>query len=357
MSKSQLITEDSTAPLILEEFHDDPTVYKFSDNRTPIDAPVLRPYTPVQVDAKRTPTIEHDFPEGGVRAWCAVAGSFLRDFLSEHTPSQIAWIGSMQLFFIFAVAIFSGKFFDDGYFRELLAIGSILYLFSIYGLIFFVSLLIANLIMRPRLPPRRQRTEQPPKPDIRAILHDYAYLTLILGNLNGHLAFYVQLFAVLKGVSENFAFYSRKHTTDASDKLTILNGSSILGRIIPGLIADKYGTLNTLIVAMFCCAVLLFAMLGAGSVGGLSLSLACIPVYVDNPSEYGFFLLISNPIAGALLDAPHYFWTKAVIFEGVRKLKSVEECESHMLGWSCCNDIFSTTVDEEETDMETLRRA
>ena len=50
--------------------------------------------------------------------------------LSEHTPSQISWIGSFQLFLLFAVALPSGRLYDEGYFRWLVGGGALLYLFS-----------------------------------------------------------------------------------------------------------------------------------------------------------------------------------------------------------------------------------
>ncbi|KAJ7202840.1 major facilitator superfamily domain-containing protein [Mycena pura] len=90
------------------------------------------------------------FPEGGRDAWLTVAGGWMvtfctfgavqsfgvyqdyytRIFLSEHPPTDVSWIGSVQVFFLFAIGIFSGKLFDDGYFRELLAGGSVLYIVS-----------------------------------------------------------------------------------------------------------------------------------------------------------------------------------------------------------------------------------
>ncbi|KAJ6501019.1 MFS general substrate transporter [Mycena vitilis] len=90
------------------------------------------------------------FPEGGRDAWLTVAGGamvtfctfgaiqsfgvyqdyYTRIFLSEHPASDISWIGSVQIFFLFSVGIISGRLFDQGYFRQLLAGGSILYLVS-----------------------------------------------------------------------------------------------------------------------------------------------------------------------------------------------------------------------------------
>ncbi|KAF7301923.1 MFS general substrate transporter [Mycena indigotica] len=90
------------------------------------------------------------FPEGGRDAWLTIAGGWMvsfctfgaiqsfgvyqdyytRIFLNEHPPSDISWIGSVQIFFLFSIGIFSGKLFDHGYFRQLLVSGSTLYIVS-----------------------------------------------------------------------------------------------------------------------------------------------------------------------------------------------------------------------------------
>jgi MFS family permease len=56
--------------------------------------------------------------------------SLQRVSLSEHSPSQISWIGSFQIFLLFAAALPAGRIYDGGYFRHLLVGGSLLYLFS-----------------------------------------------------------------------------------------------------------------------------------------------------------------------------------------------------------------------------------
>lgn len=50
--------------------------------------------------------------------------------LKEHTPSEVSWIGSIQVFFLFAMGLPAGKLFDEGYFRHCILSGSVLYLFS-----------------------------------------------------------------------------------------------------------------------------------------------------------------------------------------------------------------------------------
>lgn len=89
-------------------------------------------------------------PDGGWEAWIACActhlvimdtwgvinsfGSFQTYYtqLLDKSPSQIAWIGSFQIFLLFFVGTFTGRLTDAGYFRQLLALGTILQLVGIF---------------------------------------------------------------------------------------------------------------------------------------------------------------------------------------------------------------------------------
>ncbi|CZR68581.1 related to monocarboxylate transporter [Phialocephala subalpina] len=75
---------------------------------------------------------DSDFPEGGARAWGVVAGTtgvifcslgycnafgifqnyYLANQLSNKTPSQISWIGSLQIFFLLSGNVIGGPLFD-----------------------------------------------------------------------------------------------------------------------------------------------------------------------------------------------------------------------------------------------------
>ncbi|KAK7423360.1 hypothetical protein QQX98_001151 [Neonectria punicea] len=98
---------------------------------------------------ERTPTLEHvavPVPNGGPQAWLQVAGSFClffctwglvssfgtfqtiyeTDQLKQHTPFQISIIGSLQTFLMVFLGFIVGPIYDAGYFRQLLAVGSLL---------------------------------------------------------------------------------------------------------------------------------------------------------------------------------------------------------------------------------------
>lgn len=107
------------------------------------------------------------FPDGGLRAWAAVAGAFLvctsstiypfhiyvntlispvfatfgyantfgvyQDYYQftgypEQTASAISWIGPVQLFLQFSLGAISGPLYDRGYFYHLIVSGSIIYI-------------------------------------------------------------------------------------------------------------------------------------------------------------------------------------------------------------------------------------
>lgn len=91
-------------------------------------------------------------PDGGRDAWLTIIGGFLvqfcafgymnsfgvyqdyytRDFLSNKTPSDISWIGSFQLFIMYALGVVVGHAFDSGYFHHTMVFGSVFYVFSMF---------------------------------------------------------------------------------------------------------------------------------------------------------------------------------------------------------------------------------
>lgn len=104
---------------------------------------------------KRAPsaatTATLDFPEGGVKGWLVVLGSFCAmlslfglinsaavfesyfstNQLAGNTPSEIGWIFSLYLFIVFFVGIQVGPVFDRFGARVLVAVGSLLIFLSL----------------------------------------------------------------------------------------------------------------------------------------------------------------------------------------------------------------------------------
>ncbi|KAH9920355.1 major facilitator superfamily domain-containing protein [Fomitopsis serialis] len=209
-------------------------------------------------------------------------------------------------------------------------------------------LVVANCLMRTRLPPKRGDVHRKGGSKRaarietwRGMVWDGAYLWSVCGAFLTSLGiyvplFYLQLFAVDHGVSSHITTYS----------LAILNAGSTLGRLLPTFLADKVGVYNMLVPAMVACAGLIFAIFGAtngpgvvlvgsifGFVSGAYISL--IPTLLvqlcRNMGELGVKMglaysvvaaanLIGNPIAGALLGTNTggpLTWWRALVFTGV----------------------------------------
>lgn len=89
-------------------------------------------------------------PDGGFQAWLQVAlghmiifntwgyinsfGVFQTYYTTElgRSPSDISWVGSIQIFLLFFIGTFSGRATDAGYFRFTLTVGAILECFCIF---------------------------------------------------------------------------------------------------------------------------------------------------------------------------------------------------------------------------------
>ncbi|OTB01386.1 hypothetical protein M426DRAFT_64188 [Hypoxylon sp. CI-4A] len=101
---------------------------------------------PTEVSSKITPA-----PDGGLEAWTQVflvghlalfntfgwfnSFGIFQDYYTtelELSNSAVSWIGSMQVFLLAFIGIFSGRLFDAGYFRSLIAIGSVLQILAIF---------------------------------------------------------------------------------------------------------------------------------------------------------------------------------------------------------------------------------
>ncbi|EJU03434.1 MFS general substrate transporter [Dacryopinax primogenitus] len=105
-------------------------------------------------DRASAPTLpHHTYPEGGLRGWLTVAGAWLclvctfgytnaygvyqsyyvQTMLPSSSTSAISWIGSLQLFFLFAMGLPTGRLFDAGYFRHLMIGGMVIMVGSLFA--------------------------------------------------------------------------------------------------------------------------------------------------------------------------------------------------------------------------------
>ncbi|KAL2152604.1 hypothetical protein VTH82DRAFT_5788 [Thermothelomyces myriococcoides] len=188
----------------------------------------------------------------------------------------------------------------------------------VIGFLALAGLLVSCAVMRVRVLPKSVRRLLEP----RAFL-EVPYTMFTVGQFVGTMGmwvpfYYVNTYAIdAVGVNTGLAFYL----------VTILNSTSILGRLVPNYFADKTGPLNIMVPAAACSAVLAFAWIGIKSTAGLIVfcvlygftsgafvSLPAPTVVTLSPSLNvlgarmgmsfslaGIGLLIGNPIGGAIL--------------------------------------------------------
>ncbi|KAJ5691964.1 hypothetical protein N7462_001387 [Penicillium macrosclerotiorum] len=145
--------------------------------------------------------------------------------------------------------------------------------------------------------------------------------------------FYTTSFAVEKGFSSSFGFYT----------VSIVNGASFFGRVLPGILADKYGKFNCCILATISAGIVALCWTKVNSVAGLgiwsaaygfasggilSLQQACA-AQVATPSTLGLAIgsvcgstalsaMANVPISGALVEK--YVYLALSLFSGVSLL-------------------------------------
>lgn len=128
----------------------------------------------------------------------------------------------------------------------------------IMAFIFLFLVIIANLLIRSRLPPKPGGSVWPDFRIFRQL--DFALTTAGVFCMEWGLFIpltYLSTWAIDTGVG-NAAF--------AFQLLAILNGASFFGRWIPGFIADAIGRFNTMIISMLLCFVSLIGLWLPGTI-------------------------------------------------------------------------------------------
>ncbi|KAJ7763161.1 major facilitator superfamily domain-containing protein [Mycena maculata] len=199
-------------------------------------------------------------------------------------------------------------------------------------------LLIGCCFMRTRLPPPKQAL--PLGPTIRKFTRDQAYTAATTGLAIFTIGFYYPLFylqldATQHGLDPTFAFYA----------LVVMNASSFVGRLCPGLVSHRWGVKQMITVAAGCGAVLILAMTGIHSIASVftigvlygffagnivALIGPLLAVLTDDISELGarmgisfafsgIGILVGPPIDGLLLTTD-FIWWRPALFSGVMTL-------------------------------------
>jgi MFS family permease len=192
-------------------------------------------------------------------------------------------------------------------------------------------LLLSCLPIRARLPPRKGGFFLP------SAFKELPFITLLVSLFLMMLGVFTPIFYL-----STYAVYYGMDTQLANYLIAILNGMSLFGRVIPGILADKFGTLNLLLCFGLCTGILVIcwqrittnasiiafsAFYGFSSGAIVSLmtaSLAHVPKDPRNIGTYmgmgmatvSFAALSGPPINGALVT--HYgSFDQAAIFSGV----------------------------------------
>jgi predicted MFS family arabinose efflux permease len=133
--------------------------------------------------------------------------------------------------------------------------------------------------------------------------------------------FYTTSYAVSKGFSSSFAFYT----------VSIVNGASFFGRVVPGFVADKYGKFNCVIVSTLLAGLIALCWTKVDSVAGLGVWSAA----------YGFASGVSLPTILLSLD------TK-VARESSHSSKHAQPRLLHLLLWvllsGLCRPLFHSRM-------------
>ncbi|KAJ9607196.1 hypothetical protein H2200_008268 [Cladophialophora chaetospira] len=404
-------------------------VVSLPDANTPVEQDTATPLPPASA-SPAAPTA--GIPNGGLQAWLQVFGAhflwwntwgiayaygawqsyYTVGLLHERSPSDIAWIGSVQSFLLLFIGVLTGPVYDEGYFHTLLIVGSGLIVFGMFmtsiatqywqimlaqglctglgmGCLFtpavahlstyfstkmptaaglaalgsgiggvlvpvvfhrlqprigfpwatrviaflcLGTLAVPVLVMRVRvLPPQRRKifTLSPWKDPAYSLWFLGAFITF-LGTWTPF--FYVSLYAFeLGAASEATAFYL----------VAIITAGNAFGRVVPNLMAQRFGMYNILILCTIITAGVTFAFIGTKTLasiivvsflygffsGGLisllpllAVQLSPIRAVIGNRMGMAFAgaamaVLIGPPTTGNLLD--NHGFNAAFAFAGV----------------------------------------
>ncbi|ODV86507.1 hypothetical protein CANARDRAFT_189507, partial [[Candida] arabinofermentans NRRL YB-2248] len=120
----------------------------------------------------------------------------------------------------------------------------------IVGFLYIPMFLSATYLLKPRFPPAPRKPGQNILRINFKVLKDWRFELVNLGNFFALLGlfpglFYIDLFCERLSISPTIKEYN----------VTILNASSLFGRIIPGLVGDRFGRMNTLIPCLIVAGV------------------------------------------------------------------------------------------------------
>lgn len=109
-----------------------------------------------------------------------------------------------------------------------------------------------------------RETEVPTESAAPSLLKNSVYLSLCFALGLSFLGlfipfFYISSYSALHGASPRLAFYM----------ISIANAASLLGRILPGLLADRFGHYNAMVLAILLSALVAFCWTAVVNLAGL----------------------------------------------------------------------------------------
>lgn len=192
----------------------------------------------------------------------------------------------------------------------------------IIGFMLIPMLTFSCVTVTARLPPRKSAFFMAaPFKNFKYCLITAAMFFMFIGMFAP--LFYLPTYAVSRGIDATLASYL----------LAILNAASTFGRIIPGILADKFGRLNVFIIGGFTTGIVIFCFDQAKSTAALvvysiavgfttgtiiSGGSAALTICIENPQEIGTYIgmsmgfasfaaLIGPPVNGAMINHYHGF--------------------------------------------------
>ncbi|GJC99151.1 Riboflavin transporter MCH5 [Colletotrichum higginsianum IMI 349063] len=199
------------------------------------------------------------------------------------------------------------------------------------GFIMMPVLLFSSMTVRARLPPRKSRFF------VWTAFRDPLYLCLIGGVCLMFVGMFIPLFYL-----PTFGIDHGMNPALASYLVAIINGASVPGRIVPGILGDKFGRINTLFTAGLLTGVLILVWPKAGNEAGIigfsaaygltsgaiiSGGSVVFTLCPKSPKDIGTYMgmgiafasmavLVGPPVSGALLNRYHGY-DQISIFGGV----------------------------------------
>lgn len=206
----------------------------------------------------------------------------------------------------------------------------------IVGFICLALLVPSCFLVVPRVPPQKQDTIS--GPEVAAMFKDVPFMAFVFGMFFVMWGMFIPMYYL--------PFYGLEHGmsgTMSNNLIAILNAGSLVGRVISGVLADKYGRFNMAIACSVCSGIVLlclhvltthpqiiaFSVLYGFFSGGLiSLQSACIAQITPKIQMTGirigmmmsissFGVLTGSPIGGALMSVDGGAFYGLIDFSGV----------------------------------------